>query len=93
MLKEYLQNALTLIDELIYLTQEDIDNVGQVSKNDIFSNVTAKNRILQKFDQVKSEIDLQISHLNAQREDASLDSLLDAQEQDDLQNCKRNYLS
>lgn len=80
MLKFHLQQAIKTIDNLVYLTKQDVQDIGNIPKQDIFKNVHIKKRLLDKFDSLKSKIDLEISSLNAKNNKIALQDILSDEE-------------
>jgi predicted transcriptional regulator len=57
MLIQKLKEINNVLDELIKLTQEDIENIKAANHNEVFANMQKKEYLAFKFKEIKNEID------------------------------------
>jgi len=57
MLLSKINEAVKILDELIFLTKEDIKNIKIANHDAVFSNTLPKEELAQKFYRLKNEID------------------------------------
>jgi DNA repair ATPase RecN len=55
--------AISIIENLVYLTNEDIQDIAKKSKQDVFSNVSIKEQMISNFNDIKLQIDTEILKL------------------------------
>ena len=84
MLQAHLTKAIQVLQDLISLTKQDIDSMGATPKQNIFDHADVKQRLLSKFDSLKSGIDLEVSRLLS-AQNVELKDLLGEQEKRLLQ--------
>ena len=71
MLKEYLNQAIGVLDELIALTDEDIKNIKEAKHSTVEESVKKKNELVKKFESVKILLDKEL--LRASKESGGAD--------------------
>ena len=77
MLKEYLNQAMGVLDELIALTDEDIKNIKEAKHSTVEESVKKKNELVKKFESVKILLDKELLRASKESEGAHLASILD----------------
>ena len=77
MLKEYLNQAMGVLDELIALTDEDIKNIKEAKHSTVEESVKKKNELVKKFESVKILLDKELLRASKESEGADLASILD----------------
>ena len=77
MLKEYLNQAMSVLDELIALTDEDINNIKEAKHSAVEESVKKKNELVKKFESVKILLDKELLRASKESEGADLASILD----------------
>ena len=77
MLKEYLNQAMGVLDELIALTDEDIKNIKEAKHSTVEESVKKKNELVKKFESVKILLDNELLRASKESEGADLASILD----------------
>jgi len=77
MLKEYLNQAMGVLDELIALTDEDIKNIKEAKHSTVEESVKKKNELVKKFESVKILLDKELLRASKESRGADLTSILD----------------
>ncbi len=77
MLKEYLNQAMGVLDELIALTDEDIKNIKEAKHSTVEESVKKKNELVKKFESVKILLDKELLRASKESGGADLASILD----------------
>ena len=77
MLKEYLNQAMGVLDELIALTDEDIKNIKEAKHSTVEESVKKKNELVKKFESVKILLDKELLRVSRENGGANLSSILD----------------
>ncbi|ANV98533.1 hypothetical protein BBW65_06875 [Helicobacter enhydrae] len=85
MLYQYLQDAISKIEHLIALTQEDIQDLSQARNDAIFKRVSIKDALVKSFEDAKGQIDREMLRLRNQNPEKSLADLLDSEVRDLLE--------
>ncbi len=88
MLTHYLQSSINDIENLIELTQKDINDIKNANHEMIFERTKIKNDLIISFENKKSLLDNELVKLVAANDNASLDTLLDDEKKDLLNNMK-----
>ncbi|NPA29113.1 MAG: flagellar protein FlgN [Epsilonproteobacteria bacterium] len=76
MLGNYLKNALKELDELIRLTEEDIEDIKAARHESVFARNDAKERHVATFESEKRRIDETIAHMAANQPEKGLEEIL-----------------
>jgi uncharacterized linocin/CFP29 family protein len=93
MLSNHLQAALKDLNDLVTITQNDIDDIKEAKHDSQFDRVTMKNEKLTSFENKKAMIDYEIAQLMTQNPHKDLGALLTDQEHTDLENMKQGLAS
>jgi uncharacterized linocin/CFP29 family protein len=93
MLSNHLQAALKDLNDLVTITQNDIDDIKEAKHDSQFDRVTVKNEKLTSFENKKAMIDYEIAQLMTQNPHKDLGALLTDQEHTDLENMKQGLAS
>jgi len=88
MLSHYLNKALSDLDQLIALTQTDIDDIKLAKHEIIFDRSKIKEELISSFQNKKAMIDNEISKLMEAYSDRELEHLLSQEDQDHLKSLK-----
>ena len=89
MLSHYLDKALTDLDQLIHLTQTDIEDIKLAKHELIFDRSKIKEELISSFQNRKAMIDNEISKLMQSSPDVGIDRLLSAEDQSKLESLKK----
>jgi uncharacterized protein YbcC (UPF0753/DUF2309 family) len=92
MLKKYLEGAVSDLQELILLTENDIVDAKGAEHTAIFERVSQKERLMDTFEAKKKSIDEYITKKAAANSGVSLDQLLDDIEKAYLEELKSKLL-
>ena len=85
MLKEYLNQAMGVLDELIALTDEDIKNIKEAKHSTVEESVKKKNELVKKFESVKILLDKELLRASKESGGADLASILDDEVKSNLE--------
>jgi cystathionine beta-lyase family protein involved in aluminum resistance len=88
MLSYYLQNALKDLEDIIEITQSDIDDIKEAQHDPQFDRLPLKEEKLKAFEAKKAMIDHEISLLMTKNPDTQLSSLLDDEQHELLAKLK-----
>ena len=88
MLSHYLDKALSDLDQLIALTQTDIDDIKLAKHELIFDRSKIKEELISSFQNRKAMIDNEISKLMEAYPNRELEHLLSEEDQDHLKSLK-----
>lgn len=88
MLTHHLQSALQDLDDLIKITQDDIQDIKQAHHDPQFERLAIKDEKLASFEAKKAMIDHEISTLMTQNPQTELPQLLDEEQHALLENLK-----
>lgn len=88
MLKKYLEGAVGDLKQLYKLSEDDILDIKQANHDAIFGRVATKERLIETFEAKKRAIDEQISRKASQNNGAGLDSILNINEKQLLEELK-----
>lgn len=92
MLSHYLNKALNDLDQLITLTQTDIEDIKLAKHELIFDRSKIKEELISSFQNKKAMIDNEISKLMETYPDRDIEHLLPQEEQDHLKSLKEKLL-
>ena len=88
MLTYHLQNTLTDLDDLILMTQSDINDIKVAQHDPQFDRLSMKEEKIKSFEAKKAMIDYEISSLMSTHPDIELTELLNAQQHQLLEELK-----
>ena len=88
MLTYHLQNTLTDLDDLILMTQSDINDIKVAQHDPQFDRLSMKEEKIKSFEAKKAMIDYEISSLMSAHPDTELPQLLNAQQHQLLEELK-----
>ena len=88
MLTHHLQNTLTDLDDLIRMTQSDINDIKVAQHDPQFDRLSIKEEKIKSFEAKKAMIDYEISSLMSAHPDTELPQLLNAQQHQLLEELK-----
>ena len=88
MLTHHLQNTLTDLDDLILMTQSDINDIKVAQHDPQFDRLSIKEEKIKSFEAKKAMIDYEISSLMSAHPDTELPQLLNAQQHQLLEELK-----
>lgn len=88
MLSHYLDKALTDLDQLINLTQTDIEDIKLAKHELIFNRSKIKEELISSFQNRKAMIDNEISKLMQSSPDRGIENLLSTEDQSKLESLK-----
>ena len=88
MLTHHLQNALTDLDDLILMTQSDINDIKVAQHDPQFERLSMKEEKIKSFEAKKAMIDYEISSLISNHPDIELTELLNVQQHQLLEELK-----
>ncbi|MGP1484695.1 MAG: flagellar export chaperone FlgN [Campylobacter sp.] len=77
MLKEYLKEAIQILDELIILTDSDIKNIKEAKHSVVDESVKKKNELVKNFESAKSKLDKELVRVSKENNSTNLASILD----------------
>lgn len=92
MLSHYLNKALNDLDQLITLTDTDIEDIKLAKHESIFDRSKIKEELISSFQNKKAMIDNEISKLMEAYPDRDIEHLLPQEEQDQLKALKEKLL-
>jgi hypothetical protein len=81
MLTHYLQQANEILSNLIETTRNDIEDIKGAKHDNIFSRTKTKEELVKSFENHKSLIDNEIAKMAQASQGASLDTILDDNQQ------------
>ncbi len=88
MLSHYLDKALSDLDQLINLTQTDIEDIKLAKHELIFDRSKIKEELISSFQNRKAMIDNEISKLMQSSPDLGIENLLSTEDQSKLESLK-----
>ena len=88
MLTHHLENTLTDLDDLILMTQSDINDIKVAQHDPQFDRLSIKEEKIKSFEAKKAMIDYEISSLMSTHPDIELTELLNAQQHQLLEELK-----
>ncbi len=88
MLLHYLTSSISDIDNLIELTKKDIYDIKEANHELVFERTKIKNDLIKAFENKKSLLDNELIKLVANSETSELETLLDDEQKDLLNNMK-----
>jgi hypothetical protein len=88
MLSYHLESAVKDLDQLVKISEQDIEDIKLAKHQDQFERRKLKEDTISSFENKKAMIDHEISKLMTQNPDTSLDELLNEEENSSLQNLK-----
>lgn len=77
MLKGYLKEAISTLDELIATTNLDIQNIKEAKHSAVEESVKLKTKLIKKFENTKSMLDKELLRVSKENATAELSSILD----------------
>ncbi|MDO5046052.1 flagellar export chaperone FlgN [Campylobacter sp.] len=77
MLKTYLDDAISVLDELIKTTNLDIQNIKEAKHSAVEESVKLKNDLIKKFENTKSQLDKELLRVSKEQNSTDLASILD----------------
>jgi len=89
MLKKYLEGAVADLKQLYKLSEDDISDIKKANHEAIFTRVAVKDKLIETFEAKKRVIDEQITRKASQKNGISLDSILNDNEKDLLEELKK----
>ncbi|NOX14532.1 MAG: hypothetical protein GXP61_00560 [Epsilonproteobacteria bacterium] len=92
MLLHYLTNSINDIDNLIELTNKDIQDIKEANHELVFERTKIKNDLIKAFEHKKTLLDNELIKIVKNNEDKELDKVLD-DKQKDLLNTMKTKLS
>ena len=93
MLTHYLQQANEILSNLIETTRNDIEDIKGAKHDNIFSRTKTKEELVKSFENHKSLIDNEIAKMAQASEGATLDAILDNNQQALLDEMRVNLKS
>ncbi len=88
MLSFHLESACNDLDEIISITEHDIENIKQAQHDEQFNRLSQKEDRLSSFENRKAMIDQEISKLMSQNPQADMAQLLSSEQQSNLDRMK-----
>ena len=88
MLSHHLKGALVDLQDLIKITQSDIDNIREANNNPQFKRLSLKEEKLKSFESKKAMIDYEISSLISSNPNINLPDLLNEEQFSSLDSLK-----
>lgn len=88
MLSHYLQSSIDDIDNLIELTQKDIQDIKAAKHESIFKRTKIKNDLIKSFENKKSMLDNELMKLVKNSDNKSLESILETSQKEMLNTMK-----
>jgi hypothetical protein len=88
MLSYHLESAVKDLDQLVKISEQDIEDIKLAKHQDQFERRKLKEDTISSFENKKAMIDHEISKLMTQNPDVALDELLNEDENSSLQNLK-----
>lgn len=76
MLENYLNDAISLLEELVKITQVDIENIKNANHKDLYDHNKSKNELIKKFEITKSLLDKELIRLVKKHEGKELTDIL-----------------
>lgn len=92
MLLHYLHNAIKDVENLIELTQKDIEDIKLAKHSEIFSRIQIKNDLIQAFETKKTLLDNELVKMLKESNETTLETLLSG-EQKELLSLMKQKLS
>lgn len=77
MLKTYLDDAISVLDELIKTTILDIQNIKEAKHSAVEESVKLKNDLIKKFENTKLQLDKELLRVSKEKNSTDLASILD----------------
>lgn len=77
MLKQYISDAINTLDELINITQNDIENIKEAKHSSIDESVKSKTSLVKKFENIKKELDKELVSISKLNDSKNLADILD----------------
>lgn len=77
MLKTYLDDAISVLDELIKTTNLDIENIKEAKHSEVEESVKLKNNLVKKFENTKLLLDKELLRVSKEHNGSDLASILD----------------
>ena len=77
MLKKYLDEAIAKLDELINLTERDIENIKQAKHSTVDESVKKKTSLIKEFESVKKSLDKELAIVSKEYDTTALAGVLD----------------
>ena len=77
MLKKYLDEAIAKLDELINLTELDIENIKQAKHSTVDESVKKKTSLIKEFEAVKKSLDKELARVSKEYDTTALAGVLD----------------
>ncbi|EJF06070.1 hypothetical protein ThvES_00018610 [Thiovulum sp. ES] len=93
MLKKYLEGAVTDLQQLMKLTEEDIEDIKKGNHIEIFDRASVKEKLVETFESKKKAIDNEITKKAKLNKGIPLETLLDDIEKKYLEALKSGLLS
>ncbi len=93
MLSYHLESAVNDLEQLVKMSEQDIEDIKLANHKDQFERRKIKEDMIHSFENKKAMIDNEISKLMTQNPDVSLDKLLNEQENSCLQKLKVSLAS
>ncbi len=93
MLSYHLESAVNDLDQLVKMSEEDIEDIKLANHENQFERRKIKEDMIHSFENKKAMIDYEISKLMTQNPNTSLDQLLDEKENSYLQKLKLSLAS
>jgi len=88
MLSYHLESAVSDLEQLVKISEEDIEDIKLANHTNQFERRKLKEDVIQSFENKKAMIDHEISKLMTQNPNTSLDKLLNEEENSYLQKLK-----
>lgn len=77
MLTHYLDQAIAALEQLLWMTEEDIAAIKRADNGAVFERITSKEHAIVTFEKIKHMVDNEIAKLARENPGISLESLLD----------------
>lgn len=90
MLTQYINGAKSDIENLIYLTKQDIEDIKVANHKDIFTRSKSKEDFIKSFEIKKSLLDAELVKKVSSSKNSSVENVLSSQEQEAIFNLKEN---
>lgn len=71
MLKKYLDDAVSILDELIVTTKDDIANIKEARHSKVDESVTKKTKLIKEFEMAKKNLDTELVKLSKNTSDVA----------------------
>lgn len=84
MFKNNVDNAISLLNQLLEVTNQDIENIKNAKHDQVDESVKLKNDLIKKFEATKTSIDNDLFAMLSQKEGADLANVLDEDDKDKL---------